>query len=57
MLAIVAGHAEIAHLLARAGADPSPRGTGAPGFANKTAYDLALERGMRDLSAELKDKA
>jgi uncharacterized protein len=57
MLAIVAGHAEIAHLLARAGADPSLRGTGAPGFANKTAYDLALERGMRELSAELKDKA
>ena len=56
MLALVAGHAEIAHLLAKAGADLSVRGTGAPGFAGKTAYDLALERGMPELSEELKPK-
>jgi len=56
MLALVAGHAEAAHLLAKAGADLSLRGTGAPGFADKTAYDLALERGMLELSAELKPK-
>jgi ankyrin repeat protein len=43
MLAIVAGHTEIAILLARAGADLSLRGSGAPGFAGKTAYDLAAE--------------
>ena len=54
MLALVAGHGEIARLLARAGADLSVQGTGAPGFAGKTAYDLALERGMLELSAELK---
>ena len=54
MLALVAGHGEIAHLLARAGADLSVRGTGAPGFAGKSAYDLAVERGMLELSAELK---
>ena len=54
MLAIVAGHAEVARLLAKAGADLSLRGTGAPGFAGKTAYDLAVERGMLELSAELK---
>jgi uncharacterized protein len=54
MLAIVAGHMEVAHLLARAGADLSLLGTGAPGFAGKTAYDLAVERGMVELSAELK---
>ena len=54
MLALVAGHGEIAHLLARAGADLSLTGTGAPGFAGKTAYDLAVERGMLELSAELK---
>lgn len=47
MLAIVAGHEEIALLLAQAGADPSLRGSGAPGFADKTAYDLALERDMQ----------
>jgi hypothetical protein len=54
MLALVAGHAQIAHLLAKAGADLSLRGTGAPGFDGKSAHDLAEERGMLDLSAELK---
>lgn len=57
MLALVAGHAEIAHLLAKAGADLSVRGTGAPGFAGKTAYDLALDCGMLELSGELKPKS
>src|SRR5512136_651816 len=57
MLAIVAEHVEVAHLLVKAGADVSLRGTGAPGFADKTAYDLAVERGMLELSAELNPKA
>ncbi len=56
MLAIIAGHVEVASLLAKAGADLSLRGTGAPGFADKTAFDLALERGMLELVAELKPK-
>jgi uncharacterized protein len=56
MLALVAGHAEVARVLAKAGADLSLRGTGAPGFSGKTAYDLAVERGMLELSAELKPK-
>ena len=55
MLAIVAGHAEIAELLVRAGADVSLRGSGAPGFAGKTAGDLALARGMLELAARLAD--
>lgn len=46
MLAVVAGHVEIARLLVRAGADLSITGSGAPGFAGKTAYDLARARGM-----------
>ena len=54
MLAIVAGHAEVARLLAKAGADLSLRGSGAPGFADKTAFDLAVERGMLGLFSELK---
>lgn len=54
MLALVAGRAEVASILARAGADLSLRGSGAPGLADKTAYDLALERGMLELCAELK---
>jgi ankyrin repeat protein len=56
MLAIVAGHTEIAILLARAGADLSLRGGGAPGFAGKTAYDLAAERGKQELSEILMPK-
>ena len=56
MLAIVAGHQEIARLLAQAGADLSLRGSGAPGFSDKTAFDLAADRGMLELSAELKDR-
>lgn len=54
MLALVSGHEDVARLLARAGADLSMRGTGAPGFANKTAYDLAVERGLLELSIELR---
>ena len=53
MLAVVAGHPEVARLLARAGADRTLRGTGAPGFADKTARDLALARGDDALAAEL----
>jgi ankyrin repeat protein len=53
MLALVAGHADVARLLAKAGADLALRGTGAPGFADKTAYDLAVERGMLELSSAL----
>ncbi len=53
MLAVIAGHTEIARLLARAGADLSMRGTGAPGFVQKTARDLAVARGMLELAVEL----
>ena len=53
MLSIVAGHVEVARLLARAGADLSLRGSGAPGFANQTAWDLAMARGMQKLASEL----
>ena len=56
MLAVVAGHAEVARLLARAGSDLSLQGSGPPGFANKTARDLAVARGMDELAAELNPK-
>jgi ankyrin repeat protein len=54
MLAIVAGHVKIAGLLARAGTDLTVRGSGAPGFSGKTAYDLAVAQEMRELYADLK---
>jgi ankyrin repeat protein len=53
MLAVVAGHGDIARQLARAGADRSLRGSGAPGFAGKTARDLALDQGLGELAEEL----
>lgn len=51
MLAIVAGHSAVALALARAGADRAIRGTGAPGFAGKTAYDLALARDLPEVAS------
>lgn len=48
MLAIVAGHAAVARVLARAGTDLSLTGSGAPGFAGKSAYNLAAARGDMD---------
>jgi ankyrin repeat protein len=56
MFAVIAGHQDIARVLGKAGADLSLRGTGAPGFANQTAADLAAARGMEELAAELKPK-
>lgn len=53
MLAVVNGHTAVALLLARAGCDLSLRGSGAPGFADKTARDLAAAQGLDELSAEL----
>jgi ankyrin repeat protein len=45
MLAVVNGHAEVVRLLADAGASLDQVGSGAPGFAGKTALDLAGARG------------
>jgi ankyrin repeat protein len=53
MLAIVAGRPGMARILARAGADLGVRGVGAPGFAGKNAYDLAVARNMTDLYEDL----
>jgi hypothetical protein len=54
MLAIIAGHAAIARVLARAGSDLAHTASGAPGFAGRTAWDLAAARGMDDLLPELR---
>lgn len=53
MLAILAGHESIARTLVRAGADLTIRGTGAPGFSGKSAYDLAAQQGMKELCSEI----
>lgn len=52
MLAVVNGHVDVVRLLVRAGANRELTGTGAPGFAGKTALDLARardERGMVEI--------
>ncbi len=56
MLAIIAKHSDIARMLVWAGADLSVRGSGAPGFAGKTAYDLAVAGEMEELYEELEFK-
>ncbi len=53
MLAILAGHEAVALTLVRGGADLTIRGTGAPGFAGKSAYDLAEQQGMKELCSEI----
>jgi len=53
MLAVVNGHDAVARALAAAGADLRLVGSGAPGFAGKTASQLALERGATELAREL----
>jgi hypothetical protein len=45
MIAAVNGRHDIVGLLVAAGADQELRGSGAPGFAGKTARDLAAARG------------
>jgi ankyrin repeat protein len=54
MLAVIAGHAGIVRTLVEAGADLSLRGSGAPGFAGKTALELATARGQADMVAVLR---
>jgi len=43
MLAVIRRHEPVVRVLAAAGADTRLRGSGAPGFAGKTASDLARE--------------
>jgi ankyrin repeat protein len=49
MLAVINGHVEIVRLLVHAGADQGLRGSGAPGFHDKTARDLAVAAEREDL--------
>ena len=53
MLAVINGRDAIVAILVEAGADRSIRGTGAPGFAGKTALDIAREGGRRIMLAWL----
>jgi len=49
MLAALNGHRDIVAVLVAAGADQTLRGSGAPGFAGKTASDLAVDQGHDEI--------
>lgn len=53
MLAAMGGHGDIVHILVGAGADVSLQGSGAPGFAGRTAADLARHHGHEELATWL----
>jgi len=53
MLAVVNRHDGIARRLVAAGANLALQGTGAPGFAGKTARVLAEDSGQVELAAEI----
>ena len=54
MLAVIGGHLGVVKILATAGADVTIRGSGAPGFAGKTAFDLAVAQGRQDIANVLR---
>ena len=49
MLAVIRGHVDVVRRLTEAGANRSLLGTSAPGFADKTALDLAIARDEREM--------
>ena len=53
MLAVINLHETTALRLVEAGAASELRGNGAPGFAGKTAADLAKARGLSDLAQRI----
>jgi ankyrin repeat protein len=55
MLAVINGRDAIVGILADAGADRSIRGAGAPGFAGKTALDIAEAANRVIMMALLRD--
>jgi ankyrin repeat protein len=51
MLAVINRHTGIARQLVDAGANTRLRGSGAPGFADRTARELAEQGGLVELAA------
>ena len=51
MLAVINRHTDFARQLVDAREDVSIRGSGAPGFAGKTARDLAIDADLRELAS------
>ena len=55
MLSVINGHDSVAELLLEAGADIQIRGRGVPGFASKTAFDLAQRLGREQIAERLRE--
>ncbi len=53
MLAVINHHDNIVRILVDAGADLNLRGSGAPGFHNKTAAELAKDSGQQETAVYL----
>ncbi|MDH3673171.1 MAG: ankyrin repeat domain-containing protein [Gammaproteobacteria bacterium] len=53
MLAVINHHDDVVRILVEAGADLNLRGSGAPGFHNKTAAELANDSGQEKVAAYL----
>jgi ankyrin repeat protein len=54
MRAVLNRHADVARMLVKAGADRSLQGSGAPGFAGKTAFELAEAQGSTEMMEMLR---
>jgi ankyrin repeat protein len=57
MLAAINDRLEIVEQLVAAGADLEIEGTGAPGFAGKTALEIALDLGRDPIAAVIRTRA
>jgi uncharacterized protein len=56
MLAVIARDVESVYTLVRAGADLRVLARGVPGFAGRTAYDLAMDYGLTELRDDLRPR-
>jgi len=57
MLAVIGKHVDVARVLVAAGADLEARTAGAPGFEDKSAYELAVALGLGMLAEELRPQS
>lgn len=57
MLAVLNDRLEVVEQLVQAGADLGIEGTGAPGFAEKTALEIALDLGRDEIAEVLRARA
>jgi ankyrin repeat protein len=53
MLAVLNHHDDVVRILVDAGADLNLRGSGAPGFHNNTAVELANDSGQKEVAGYL----